>query len=118
MNQFKTKRDKRIRRHRRIRSGVLGTAARLRLSLFRSNKHLPLQLVDDEAGKTLIVAETSEVKKVKGKQGGAAEEAAALLGNRALEKGIKEVVFDRSGYRYHGNVKKRADAARKAGLKF
>ncbi|MBI2637860.1 MAG: 50S ribosomal protein L18 [Candidatus Sungbacteria bacterium] len=118
MNLFKSKRSKRIRRHRRVRANIMGTALRPRLSVFRSNKHLHLQLIDDEAGRTLVAAETREVKKTKGKQGSAASEVGTLLAKKALEKGIKEIVFDRGGYRYHGNIKKLADAARAGGLKF
>ena len=110
----------RFKRKKRIRARVEGTAERPRLSVFRSNRHLYVQLVDDVKGHTLVAASTSE-EELKGKVGGTIE-GAKTLGNlvakRALAKNISQVVFDRSGYLYHGRIKALADAAREGGLKF
>ena len=111
------KREKRIRRHKRVRAKISGTATRPRLSVFRSHEHSHLQLIDDLQGMTLAAASTLEVKEGKGKQAKAIA-AAKLLAKRAGEAGIKEVVFDRSGYKFHGRVKAIAEAARSGGLKF
>lgn len=108
----------RKRRHRHIRKRVHGTAERPRMCVFRSARHIYVQLVDDMAGETVASASTLEL-------GGSArsnKEGAALVGRaaaeRALEKDITSVVFDRNGYKYHGRVAAVADAAREAGLKF
>lgn len=101
-----SRRESRIRRHKRVRAKVRGTAMRPRLSAFRSNKYLHLQLIDDEAGRTLAAAFSEE-----------ADAAGKLLAKRALEQGIKQAVFDRGGYKYHGQVKKAAEAIRAAGLR-
>lgn len=110
------------RRHQRIRQKISGTAARPRLCIHKSARHLYAQLVDDEAGRTLAFVTTS----VKSNQGGgknyrntgSAKKIGADLGAKARAKGIEAVVFDRGGYPYHGVVKAFADAAREAGLKF
>ena len=114
-----TKSEHRARRHRRVRKKVLGTAARPRLAVFRSNKHIYAQLIDDVAGATLASASTSE----KGLSGnGATVEAAKAvgqrLGERAKAAGVTSVVFDRGGFKYHGRVAAVADGARDAGLEF
>ena len=100
----------------RIRGKVSGTAARPRMSVFRSNKQIYAQLIDDLAGNTLVAASS------KGLEGGTKTEIAAKVGRaiaeKALAAGITEVVFDRNGYLFHGRVKSLADAARSAGLKF
>lgn len=100
----------------RIRGKISGTAARPRLSVFRSNKAIYAQVIDDLAGNTLAAASS------KGIEGGTKTEQAAKVGEniakKAMEAGITEVVFDRNGYLFHGRVKSLADAARKAGLKF
>ncbi|WP_289159518.1 50S ribosomal protein L18 [uncultured Muribaculum sp.] len=100
----------------RIRGKVSGTAARPRMTVFRSNKQIYVQLVDDLEGKTLVAASS------KGLEGGTKTEIAAKVGKAAAEKalaaGITEVVFDRNGYLFHGRVKSLADAAREGGLKF
>ncbi len=100
----------------RIRGRISGTAERPRMSVFRSNKGIYVQVIDDLAGATLVAASS------KGLEGGTKVDQAAKVGEeiakRALEKGITEVVFDRNGYLYHGRVKSLADAARKGGLKF
>ena len=110
----------RFKRKKRIRSRIEGTTEKPRLSLFRSNKHLYVQLVDDVKGHTLVSASTSE-EELKEKVGGSID-GAKTLGNmvakRALAKKIDSIVFDRSGYLYHGRVKALADAAREGGLKF
>lgn len=111
----------RFKRKRRIRSRVEGTSERPRLSVFRSNRHFYAQLVDDVKGHTLVAASTLE-EDLRGKEMGASIEGAKTLGNllakRALAKNISQVVFDRSGYLYHGRIKALADSAREGGLKF
>ena len=109
----------RERRHIRVRTKVSGTAERPRLCVYRSNANLYVQVIDDVAGKTLVSASTLD-KEVKTKYANkeAAKEVGALIAKRALEKNIKDVVFDRGGYIYHGVVKELADAARNGGLNF
>ncbi|MBQ2791593.1 MAG: 50S ribosomal protein L18 [Oscillospiraceae bacterium] len=109
----------RLKRHARVRKKISGTAARPRLNVFRSAKHIYAQLIDDVAGVTLVSASSME----KGFEGfGGNKEAAKKVGlaiaEKAVEKGISEVVFDRSGYLYHGRVKELAEGAREGGLKF
>jgi len=110
---------KRIRRHQRVRAVISGTAQRPRLCVFRSLKNIYAQLIDDSTGVTLAAA--SSLEKDFGANGGNKETAAKvgeLLAQRAKEKNITEVVFDRGGYLYHGRVKELAEGARKGGLKF
>lgn len=109
----------RERRHIRVRNKISGTAERPRLCVYRSNSNLYVQVVDDVAGNTLAQASTLD-KEVKTKHANkeAAKEVGALIAKRALDKKIKEVVFDRGGYIYHGVVKELAEAARENGLKF
>lgn len=110
----------RFKRKKRIRSRIEGSIERPRLSVFRSNKHLYAQLVDDTKGHTLVAASTLE-EDLKEKLGGTIEGAKTLgnlIAKRALAKKISMVVFDRSGYLYHGRIKAVADAAREGGLKF
>ncbi len=110
----------RFKRKKRIRARVEGSSERPRLSVFRSNKHLYAQLVDDVKGHTLVAASTLE-EELKEKHGGTIEGAknlGVLVAKRALAKQIDQVVFDRSGYLYHGRIKAVADAAREGGLKF
>ena len=115
------RRNSRIIRHRRVRKKVHGTAARPRLAVYRSNKHLTLQLIDDEAGRTIVSASTNEAS-VRGEGSGGTVVAATKLGQlvaeRAKAAGIDSVVFDRGGYRYHGRIAAVATAAREAGLEF
>ncbi len=110
---------KRIRRHKRVRGKIFGTAQKPRLCVFRSLKNIYAQLIDDENGKTL--ASASSLDKEFNQYGGN-KEAAKLVGQAvakaALEKGITEVVFDRGGYIFHGRVQELAEGAREAGLKF
>jgi len=112
----------RYRRHRRLRSKVEGTTSQPRLCVFRSLNHIYAQIVDDSRGHTLAFASTidPEIKgELNGKvKRGKAELVGSLVAKRALSKGIKEVVFDRGGYKYHGRVKSLAETARQAGLKF
>ena len=109
----------RQRRHLRVRRKISGTAERPRLCVYRSNTNLYVQVIDDVAGKTLVSASTLD-KEVKTKYANkeAAKEVGALIAKRALEKNIKDVVFDRGGYIYHGVVKELAEAARNGGLNF
>ncbi len=116
----RTARDEtRQRVHKRIRRKVHGTAERPRLAVFRSLKHISVQVIDDLAGRTVVAA--SSVEKSSKAHGGNVQGAKAigkLIAERAREKGIQKVVFDRGGYLYHGRVKALAEAAREAGLEF
>lgn len=109
----------RQRRHLRVRRKISGTAERPRLCVYRSNSNIYAQIIDDVAGKTLVQASTLD-KEVKTKYSNkaAAKEVGTLIAKRATEKKITEIVFDRSGYIYHGVVKELAEAAREGGLKF
>ena len=109
----------RTRRHIRVRNKISGTAERPRLCIYRSNTSLYAQIIDDVAGVTLVSASTLD-KTVKTKHSNveAAKEVGTLIAKRAAEKNIKSVVFDRSGYIYHGVIKEFAEAAREAGLEF
>jgi len=145
MKGKKTVRAARLRRHERVRERVVGTPQRPRLCVFRSLKHIYAQIIDDEAGRTLVAASDLEAdfrlptdgkKAARPKKGVARSESApdgdgkgkakkdvagrvgGLLAQRALERGIKMVVFDRGGYRFHGRVKALAEAARETGLEF
>lgn len=107
--------------HTRIRKKLHGTTERPRLSVFRSVNNISVQVIDDNKGVTLVSATTLEGRKQAKKQGGnlaAAKEIGKLIAQRAKDKGIKKVVFDRGGYLYHGRVKALAEAAREAGLEF
>ena len=113
------RKKERERRHARVRRKISGTAERPRLCVYRSNTNLYVQIIDDVAGNTLVSASTLD-KEVKTKYANkeAAKEVGALIAKRALEKNIKDVVFDRGGYIYHGVVKELAEAARNGGLNF
>jgi len=109
-------------RHRRVRRKVAGTISRPRLCVFRSLNHIHAQLIDDSRGHILVSMSTLD-SQMRGKTNGMvktrkAEVVGTLLAEKALDKGIKQVVFDRGGYKYHGRVKALAEAARKAGLEF
>lgn len=106
-----------IRRARRVRSRVK-SSGRLRLSVFRSARHIYAQIIDDAAGKTLVAASSLDAEIKAGGNCAAAEEVGKLLGERAVAAGLTEVAFDRGGYIYHGRVKSLAEGARSAGLKF
>ena len=115
-----TKKERRTRIKTRVRRIVTGTASRPRLSVFRSNKEIYVQLIDDAQGTTLM-AVSSAAKEIASQEGTKSEKAAMvgkLTAEKALAAGIKEVIFDRNGYLYHGRVKVLAEAAREAGLKF
>lgn len=119
MNRIADKNRKYARRRVHIRKSISGTASRPRMSVFRSNLHMYVQVIDDTTGKTLVSAGTVEKELVglKNNCEGAAK-LGEVLGKRCLEKGVTTVVFDRNGYLYHGIVKAIADGARKAGVKF
>ena len=124
MNINRTKRIKRKIRHNRVRSRITGTAERPRLSVFKANRHIYVQLIDDAAGKTLASASSREVNLPAGKAGttgkkqDVAAEVGKLIAGRALAKNIKSAKFDRGGFAYHGRIKALADGARAGGLEF
>jgi large subunit ribosomal protein L18 len=107
----------RRRRQQRVRKQLAGTTARPRLNVFRSLNNIYVQVIDDSQGVTVTSASSLDIK-VKGNKTEQAEAVGKLLAERALDAGIKEVVFDRGGYKYHGRVKALAEASREAGLKF
>ncbi|MFV0255435.1 MAG: 50S ribosomal protein L18 [Erysipelotrichaceae bacterium] len=118
MAKIVSKNDRRVLRHKRIRRKVSGTASTPRLSVFRSSKHIHAQIIDDLAGKTLVAASSVSMKI---KNGGNIEAASAVgseIAKLAKKAKIKNVVFDRGGYIYHGRIKALAEAAREAGLEF
>jgi large subunit ribosomal protein L18 len=114
------RRQGRIRRHRRVRKKIHGTAARPRLAVFRSNKHISVQVIDDDAGVTLAAASTTEtdMRSASGSSVDAASKVGELIGERAKAAGIEKVVFDRGGFAFHGRIAAVASAAREAGLEF
>lgn len=125
----RSKNEVRLRIHKRIREKMTGTAERPRLNIYRSLNHVYVQLIDDMEGKTLLSASTNEGKKNEKKPGekksratggnlASAKAVGKTIAERAKQKGITKVVFDRGGYLYHGRVKALADAAREAGLQF
>jgi large subunit ribosomal protein L18 len=112
----------RVKRHRRIRRGLIGSTERPRLCVYRSNKHIYCQIVDDSKAQTLVAASTLDPE-LKGKlpktwDTESAKSVGSLVAKRALDKGIKAVVFDRGGYIYHGRIAAVAEAARESGLDF
>lgn len=119
---MRDKRELKERRRQRIRKKISGTNERPRLSVFRSLNHIYAQIVDDTTGKTLVSASTldKEFKEVKVNKSNIefAKKVGAMIAEKALNKGIQKVVFDRAGYRYHGCIKALADAAREKGLQF
>ena len=118
----KSRSEVRVNKHRKLRNHISGTAERPRLAVFRSNNHMYAQIIDDTVGKTLVAASTTEEAAKKELEKTNNVDAAAYVGKliaeRAVEKGIKEVVFDRGGFIYQGKVQALADAAREAGLEF
>ena len=117
----KARRDSRLRRHRRVRKNLHGTEARPRLAVFRSNKHLVLQVINDDSGRTLAAASTNEPDQRTAGTGATVDAAArvgTLIAERAKAAGISQVVFDRGGFKYHGRIAAVAEAAREAGLEF
>lgn len=123
MARLSIKEEMRLKRKKRIRTGIHGTTDRPRLTVFRSTKHVYAQIVNDETGESLASASTCS-KEIREKLGsiqgkiGASLEVGKLIGAKALAMGIKKVVFDRSGYLYHGRVKALANGARESGLDF
>ncbi|MDQ3759784.1 MAG: 50S ribosomal protein L18 [Actinomycetota bacterium] len=114
----KTKGQQRLRRRRRVRAKVRGTAERPRISVFRSNQGVAAQLIDDDAGKTLAWVSWTEDELRKLDRTEQAKRAGELLAKRASDAGVKSCVFDRSGYRYHGRVAALAEGAREGGMEF
>jgi len=122
------KQEKRLRRHKKIRAKIFGTKEKPRFCVFRSAKHIYAQLIDDEKGKTIVSAKDAEIKITKSKSqpeenknsGKIAKsfELGKLIAEKAVEKKIEKVVFDRGGYKYHGRIKAVAEGAREGGLKF
>lgn len=110
------KREKRIRRHTRVRATIFGTAKRPRVSVFKSNKNVFVQFIDDSVGKTLI-GKSFDTKE-KGTKSEKTVKLAENLAKEAVRAGIKEVVFDRGGFKYHGRIKIVAESLRKSGIKF
>jgi large subunit ribosomal protein L18 len=111
----------RLVRHRRVRKKIHGTAERPRLAVFRSNKHLSVQLIDDDAGRTIVSASTAEAEQRSAGSGAniaAATRVGQLVAERAKAKGVTTIVFDRGGFAYHGRIAAVAAAAREAGLEF
>jgi large subunit ribosomal protein L18 len=111
-----TKVTQRTRRHARIRTKVSGTEARPRLAVFRSNRFIYAQLINDEAGKTIVAADSRSAKGANGRE--RAKEIGTLIAQKAKEKGITQVTFDRGGFQYQGMIAALADGAREAGLAF
>jgi large subunit ribosomal protein L18 len=123
MNEAQKKRERRHRAHLRARQKLRGTAERPRLAVFKSLRFIYAQVIDDVAGRTLVQASSQEDKVAKGAEGSAKTKSAAravgeAIAERALEKGVKQVVFDRGGYVYHGRVREVAEGARAKGLEF
>lgn len=116
---MKNRLDARRRRHVRVRKGVIGTSARPRLAVFRSNRYLYAQVIDDRTGRTLAAASSQEAAlRSKSLSVATASEIGKLVAERAKEAGVEAVVFDRGGFTYHGRIKALADAARASGLEF
>jgi large subunit ribosomal protein L18 len=119
MSTAKQKHDARIRRHNRVRKHVRGTADKPRLAVYRSNRHISAQVIDDRAGVTLASASTHEADLRDGSSNkDAAAKVGARLAERAKDAGVSQVVFDRGGFLYHGRVAAVAEGAREAGLEF
>lgn len=114
----KIKSQKRQRRRQRVRAKISGTKETPRLNVFRSLKHINVQLIDDSIGKTLVSASDLEIKAKKASKLDLAKEVGKLIAKKALDSKIKKVVFDRAGYKYHGRVKAIAEGAREGGLEF
>ncbi len=122
MGSMNIRQQARLKRKKRIRKKIYGTTERPRLSVFRSSRHIYAQIIDDTAGRTIVAAstvdqETKDAPKFKNKVA-AANFVGKIVGERALNQGIKKVVFDRNGFLYHGRVKSLSEGARKTGLVF
>ncbi len=122
MGSMNIRKQARLKRKKRIRKKILGTPQRPRLSVFRSAKHMYAQVIDDTAGRTLATASTTEKQLIDmprfENKVAAANHVGKLIGERAIDKGIHQIVFDRNGFLYHGRVKSLSEGARKAGLIF
>lgn len=117
--RLRSRNERRLQRHTRARQKIFGTPERPRLCVYKSLKHLYAQVIDDVAGRTLVAASTiEEALKLKGGTVKSAQALGKVIAERAQQKGISSVVFDRGGYLYHGVVKAFAEASRKAGLRF
>ncbi len=116
------KQQLRQRRHFRLRTQVIGSATKPRLSVFRSNSHIYAQLIDDQTGKTIVSANDQKMTEIKAKdlsgKVARAYEVGKMIGQAALDKKVEQIIFDRAGYKYHGRIKALAEGAREAGLKF
>lgn len=117
-SQAKASRQRRIRRHQRLRNRMTGTPERPRLSVFRSSANIYAQVIDDTAGHTLVAASSLETGTIGGTKTEQARKVGELVGTRAKQAGIDHVVYDRGGFLYHGRVKAVAEGARSAGLEF
>ena len=119
-NIAKIRRESRLRRHRRVRKKIHGTAERPRLAVHRTNKHFNMQLIDDDRGHTIVAASSIEtdMRSTSGATVAAATKVGQLIAQRAKAAGVSSVVFDRGGFAYHGRVAAAAEAAREAGLQF
>jgi len=115
---MQSKREKRYKRHRRVRAKVAGTKDCPRLSVFRSNQHTYIQIIDDAVGKILVSASDVKVKKAKLSKLETAKKIGKEIAKNCLKQNIKKVIFDRGGYKYHGRIKAVAEGAREGGLKF
>ena len=122
MLKAKTRLISRKRRHRRVRTKISGTSERPRLNIFRSSNHIYAQVIDDQSGRTLVAASSIDpqlkAEMARGSNKEAARKVGKLVAQKAMDLGIKEVVYDRGGYLYHGRVKELAEGAREAGLNF
>jgi len=122
LKRVELKREARLKRHLRVRKKVKGTQERPRLSLFKSARHIYAQVIDDEAGRTLVAASSLSLQMLQGGKVGDKKERAKAVGKMvaeaAMKADVRKVVLDRGGYRYHGRVKALADSAREAGLEF
>ena len=118
MVKKESKNVSRVRRHARVRAKISGTAEAPRLCVYRSNKNIEAQLIDDTKGNTLVASSSMSLKLENGSNIEAAQKVGKDIAEKALAKGLKKIVFDRSGYIYHGRVKALAEAAREAGLEF
>ena len=122
MGSTNIRKQARLKRQKRIRKKVQGTPQRPRLSVFRSARHIYAQIIDDAQGRTLLTVSTLDSQLKNGPKSenkvAAAKHVGKLIGERALDKGIKQVVFDRNGFLYHGRIKSLSDGAREAGLVF
>lgn len=114
------KRQHRVMRHKRVRAKILGTPERPRVSVFKSNRNVFVQFIDDTSGKTVLSSQVVSGKKskIKGTKTDKSNKIGEMLAEKAKEKGIKEVVFDRGGFKYHGRIKAVADGLRKGGINF